>query len=100
MSYALPYHQLVLRCWRPMPPDARRHETDLRQAAQLRRQAAKLHNIGVNSGSDLLTIKTRQLRDRAERIEAAARTPAATVQSRSDPPSGSGHGRQGVAGLR
>ncbi len=52
---------------------ARRHETDLRQAAQLRRQAAKLHNIGVNSGSDLLTVKTRQLKDRAERIEAAAR---------------------------
>jgi ATPase subunit of ABC transporter with duplicated ATPase domains len=52
---------------------ARRHETELRQAAQLRRQAAKLHNIGVNSGSDLLKVKTRQLKDRAERIEAAAR---------------------------
>ena len=51
----------------------RRFETDLRQAAQLRRQAAKLHNIGVNSGSDLLTVKTRQLRERAERIETAAR---------------------------
>jgi ATPase subunit of ABC transporter with duplicated ATPase domains len=52
---------------------ARRQETDLKQAAQLRRQAAKLHNIGVNSGSDLLTVKTKQLRRRAERIEAAAR---------------------------
>jgi ATPase subunit of ABC transporter with duplicated ATPase domains len=52
---------------------ARRHETELRQASQLRRQAAKLHNIGVNSGSDLLKVKTRQLKDRADRIEAAAR---------------------------
>jgi ATPase subunit of ABC transporter with duplicated ATPase domains len=52
---------------------ARRHETELRQATRLRQQAAKLHNIGVNSGSDLLTSKTKQLRERAERIEAAAR---------------------------
>ncbi len=52
---------------------ARRHETELRQADQLRRQAARLHNIGVNSGSDLLTVKTKQLKDRAERIEAGAR---------------------------
>lgn len=52
---------------------ARRHATDLREAAQLRRQAAKLHNIGVNSGADLLKVKTRQLKDRAGRIEAAAR---------------------------
>jgi ATPase subunit of ABC transporter with duplicated ATPase domains len=51
----------------------RRYETELRQATQLRRQAAKLHNIGVNSGSDLLKVKTKQLRDRAERIEATAR---------------------------
>src|SRR5262249_15725314 len=40
---------------------------------QLRRQAAKLSNIGINSGSDLLTVKTKQLRERAERIEDAAR---------------------------
>lgn len=52
---------------------ARRHATDLKQAAQLRRQAAKLNNIGINSGSDLLTVKTRQLRARAARIEEAAR---------------------------
>jgi ATPase subunit of ABC transporter with duplicated ATPase domains len=52
---------------------ARRHETELRQATRLRQQAARLHNIGVNSGSDLLKVKTKQLQDRAERIEAAAR---------------------------
>lgn len=45
-------------------------ERDLKQASQLRRQAAKLTNIGINSGSDLLTVKSRQLRDRAEKIEA------------------------------
>ena len=44
-------------------------ERDLKQAAQLRKQAAKLTNIGINSGSDLLTVKSRQLRDRAEKIE-------------------------------
>lgn len=53
---------------------ARRHANDLKQAAQLRKQAAKLKNIGINSGSDLLVVKTRQLSDRAEKIEAAART--------------------------
>jgi ATPase subunit of ABC transporter with duplicated ATPase domains len=50
----------------------RQHELDLRAARQLRRQAAKLKNIGINSGSDLLITKTKQLTDRAARIEAAA----------------------------
>ncbi|WP_297113443.1 ABC-F family ATP-binding cassette domain-containing protein [uncultured Devosia sp.] len=44
-------------------------ERDLKQVAQLRKQAAKLTNIGINSGSDLLTVKSKQLRDRAEKIE-------------------------------
>ncbi len=44
-------------------------ERDLKQAAQLRKQAAKLTNIGINSGSDLLTVKSKQLRERAEKIE-------------------------------
>lgn len=52
---------------------ARQNEKDLAKADQLRRQAAKLKNIGVNSGSDLLLTKTRQLKDRADKIEAAAR---------------------------
>jgi ATPase subunit of ABC transporter with duplicated ATPase domains len=50
----------------------RQHELDLRAARQLRRQAAKLKNIGINSGSDLLITKTKQLTDRAARIEASA----------------------------
>lgn len=44
-------------------------QRDLKEVAQLRKQAAKLTNIGINSGSDLLTVKSKQLRDRAEKIE-------------------------------
>ena len=53
--------------------DARVYQNRMKEADQLRRQAAKLKNIGINSGSDLLTVKTRQLSARAERIEEAAR---------------------------
>ena len=43
------------RRWRG--DEARRgsSESDLKDAKQLRKQAAKLTNIGINSGSDLLT---------------------------------------------
>ncbi|MBZ9853370.1 ATP-binding cassette domain-containing protein [Mesorhizobium sp. CA13] len=50
----------------------RKFQRDMKVAQQLRRQAAKLNNIGINSGSDLLTVKTKQLRERAERLEDAA----------------------------
>ncbi len=53
--------------------DARRFANDLNKASQLRKQAAKLKNIGINSGSDLLVNKTKQLTERAARIEAAAK---------------------------
>ncbi len=46
---------------------------DLKEANKLRKQAAKLTNIGVNSGSDLLTTKAKQLKDRAAKIEDQAR---------------------------
>ncbi|MBN9314385.1 MAG: ABC-F family ATP-binding cassette domain-containing protein [Devosia sp.] len=49
------------------------NERDLKEAAKLRKQAAKLNNIGINSGSDLLVVKTRQLRERAAKIEEAVR---------------------------
>ena len=52
--------------------EARRFDKDMKTAQQLRRQAAKLNNIGINSGSDLLTVKTKQLNQRAERLEEAA----------------------------
>ncbi|RVD35860.1 ABC-F family ATP-binding cassette domain-containing protein [Mesorhizobium sp. M4B.F.Ca.ET.215.01.1.1] len=51
---------------------ARKFERDMKVAQQLRRQAAKLNNIGINSGSDLLTVKTKQLNQRAEKLEDAA----------------------------
>ena len=53
--------------------EARRFEKDMKAAQQLRQQAAKLNNIGINSGSDLLVVKTKQLKERAGRIEDAAR---------------------------
>jgi ATPase subunit of ABC transporter with duplicated ATPase domains len=55
--------------------DAAKLDRDLKAARQLRQQAAKLTNIGINSGSDLLTKKAKQLKDRAARVEAAARPP-------------------------
>jgi ATPase subunit of ABC transporter with duplicated ATPase domains len=45
------------------------NDRDLKAAAKLRKQAAKLSNIGINSGSDLLVVKTKQLRERAAKIE-------------------------------
>ena len=63
--------------------DERRFANDLNKAQQLRKQAAKLKNIGINSGSDLLVTKTRQLTERAARMEAAAR-PAHREQGAGD----------------
>ncbi len=45
----------------------------MKTAEQLRKQAAKLNNIGINSGSDLLVVKTKQLKQRAEKLEDAAK---------------------------
>ena len=53
--------------------DERRFANDLNKASQLRKQAAKLKNIGINSGSDLLITKTKQLTERAAKIEATAK---------------------------
>ncbi|MFK7837631.1 MAG: ABC-F family ATP-binding cassette domain-containing protein [Sulfitobacter sp.] len=53
--------------------DERRFANDLNKAQQLRKQAAKLKNIGINSGSDLLITKTKQLNERAAQMEAAAK---------------------------
>lgn len=47
-------------------------ERELKEVSRLRKQAAKLTNIGINSGSDLLVRKSKFLRDRAEKIENAA----------------------------
>jgi ATPase subunit of ABC transporter with duplicated ATPase domains len=67
--FALPYSRARAALAQADEAAARRRELDLKDAAQLRRQAAKLTNIGINSGSDLLTVKAKQLKDRAARIE-------------------------------
>ena len=53
--------------------EERRYQRDMKTAQQLRKQAAKLNNIGINSGSDLLVVKTKQLKERAGRLEEAAK---------------------------
>jgi len=63
--------------------DERRLSNDLNKAQQLRKQAAKLKNIGINSGSDLLITKTKQLNERAAQMEAAAK-PAHQERSAGD----------------
>lgn len=70
--FALPYSRARQALDEADASTARKFERDMKVAQQLRRQAAKLNNIGINSGSDLLTVKTRQLKERAEKLEDAA----------------------------
>ena len=83
--FALPYSRARAALEAADAAEERRFEKDMKAAQQLRQQAAKLNNIGINSGSDLLVVKTRQLKERAERIEDAARPahqerPAGTIR--------------------
>ncbi|MGO4439088.1 ABC-F family ATP-binding cassette domain-containing protein [Rhizobium sp. RAF56] len=71
--FSLPYSRARAALEEADAADARRYERDMKTAEQLRKQAAKLNNIGINSGSDLLVVKTKQLRERAERLEDAAK---------------------------
>jgi ATPase subunit of ABC transporter with duplicated ATPase domains len=71
--FALPFSRARAALAEMDAADERQFENDMKQAAQLRRQAAKLKNIGINSGSDLLVVKTKQLQDRAVKLEEAAR---------------------------
>jgi ATPase subunit of ABC transporter with duplicated ATPase domains len=71
--FALPYSRARAALDEADAAEERRFEKDMKTAQQLRQQAAKLNNIGINSGSDLLVVKTKQLKARAERIEEAAR---------------------------
>ncbi|SCW30664.1 ATPase components of ABC transporters with duplicated ATPase domains [Rhizobium mongolense subsp. loessense] len=72
--FALPYSRARTSIDELDAADARRYERDMKTAEQLRKQAAKLNNIGINSGSDLLVVKTKQLKQRAEKLEDAAKT--------------------------
>ncbi|MFC6445462.1 ABC-F family ATP-binding cassette domain-containing protein [Shinella zoogloeoides] len=71
--FALPYSRARAALDEADAAEERRFEKDMKTAQQLRQQAAKLNNIGINSGSDLLVVKTKQLKTRAERIEETAR---------------------------
>jgi ATPase subunit of ABC transporter with duplicated ATPase domains len=44
---------------------------DAREVSRLRRNANELKNVGINSGSDLLLKKSKQLRERADTLEQA-----------------------------
>jgi len=71
--FPLPFSKARIALDEADAEDARKFANDLNKAQQLRKQAAKLKNIGINSGSDLLQIKTKQLTERAQKMEAAAR---------------------------
>ena len=71
--FALPYSRARAALSEADAAQGRQFENDIAKADQLRRQAAKLKNIGLNNGSDLLINKTKQLKDRAEKIEAQAK---------------------------
>jgi ATPase subunit of ABC transporter with duplicated ATPase domains len=71
--FSLPYTRARAALAETDATDQRRYQRDLKAAQQLRQHAAKLNNIGINSGSDLLLSKTRQLKQRAERLEDAAK---------------------------
>jgi ATPase subunit of ABC transporter with duplicated ATPase domains len=67
--FSLPYSRAKAELEQVDAALAIERERKLGEAEQLRRQSAKLKNIGLNSGSDLLQKKQKQLRERAEKIE-------------------------------
>src|SRR5439155_2168779 len=58
--FSLPYSRARAALSEVDASDERRYQRDIKAAWQLRQHAAKLNNIGINSGSDLLLSKTRQ----------------------------------------
>lgn len=70
--FALPYSRARTALDERDAARDRQFENDMRKVKTLRQQAAKLKNIGVNSGSDLLVVKTKQLSERADKLEARA----------------------------
>ena len=71
--FSLPYTRARAALDEVDASDERRYQRDIKAAQQLRQHAAKLNNIGINSGSDLLLQKTRQLKQRAEKLEGATK---------------------------
>jgi len=72
--FALPYSKARLALAELDEAAELKRERDLKEVSKLRKQAAKLTNIGINSGSDLLVVKSKYLRERAEKIENAAQS--------------------------
>lgn len=72
-GFALPFSHARVALAEADAARARQFDNDMAKVEQLRRQAAKLKNIGINSGSDLLINKTKQLKDRAAKLEEAAK---------------------------
>ena len=77
--FSLPYSRARAALDEVDASEERRFERDMKTAQQLRRQAAKLNNIGINSGSDLLTVKTKQLKQRAERSRMPRGPPSGAI---------------------
>ena len=71
--FSLPYTPARAALREADASDERRYQRDLKAAQQLRQHAAKLNNIGIKSGSDLLLSKTKQLKQRAEKLERVAK---------------------------
>ena len=75
--FSLPYSRALAKRWKSaMAARDRQYENDMRKVKALRQQAAKLKNIGINSGSDLLVVKTKQLSERADRLAEERARPA------------------------
>ena len=72
-DFPLPYARALAALNESDTARGRQFENDMRKVRALRQQAAKLKNIGINSGSDLLVVKTKQLSDRADRLEDSAK---------------------------
>lgn len=72
-DFALPYTRALEALDELDVARGRQFENDMRKVRALRQQAAKLKNIGINSGSDLLLSKTKQLSGRADKLEEQAR---------------------------
>jgi len=72
-DFSLPYSRALQALEERDAALYRKFENDTRKVKALRQQAAKLKNIGINSGSDLLVLKTKQLSARADKLEECAR---------------------------
>ncbi|GLQ57705.1 ABC-F family ATP-binding cassette domain-containing protein [Devosia nitrariae] len=72
--FALPFSQARQALAEADAADANRQEKDLKEAKRLRRNAGDLYNVGINSGSDLLLSKAKQLKSRAAAIEDAQKS--------------------------